>query len=166
MKKIAVFSDIHIPTRLKSFPYDKVKPYLDYVDLVFGLGDYVNQDSLDYLYAFDRQVYAVYGNMDHSFLKETLTSRLTVKVEGLTIGLTHGWGAPYKIRERILRDFFTGDDGNPTVDLICYGHTHNEYYNEELGLRFFNPGALSGPHPTFGIITVKDRDLETKIIRI
>lgn len=166
MKKIAVFSDIHIPTRLNSFPYDKVKPYVDYVDLVFGLGDYVNQDSLDYLYAFDKQVYAVYGNMDHLFLKETLTSRLTVKVEDVTIGLTHGWGAPFKIRPRILQNFFTDEAGFPTVDLICYGHTHSDYYREEHGVRFFNPGALSGPHPSFGIITIKGSEIQTKIIRI
>lgn len=37
MKKILVLSDLHIPTRMITFPYDKISSHIDNIDLIFGL---------------------------------------------------------------------------------------------------------------------------------
>lgn len=165
MKKIAVFSDLHIPSRMKEMPFKKLEPYKIQVDMIFGLGDYVNQDSLDCLYAFNKQVHAVCGNMDSLFLKETLPFKLFVHVEEVKIGLTHGWGAPFQIKERIYKEFIASIK-NHDIDAICYGHTHSSYYGELNKVKFFNPGSLSGHPSTFGILTVDHKKIKTEIIEI
>lgn len=159
MKTIVVLSDIHYPTRLNIFPYEKIEPYIKKADYVFGLGDYDTREGLDLLYGFNKDLYAVSGNMDDYSIKASLPSIITVKIENVNVGLAHGWGAPFGLREKILKQF-------TDVDLICYGHTHSEYFKKDYSVWFFNPGSVSGANPSFGFLTIDKKKIDAKIIRL
>jgi putative phosphoesterase len=159
MKTIAVFSDLHISSNSQFFPFEKINQYINDADMIFGLGDYVSQAGLDYLYSFEKEIFVVAGNMDHPGIKSRLSSVITLKVEDLNIGLIHGWGSPYKLREKILTSF-------NDVDLICYGHTHSSYFGKEVNTYFFNPGSLSGNDSSFGILHINKNNIESEIIKI
>ena len=159
MKRILVLSDIHIPARLNKFPNHAIEPYLKAVDIVFGLGDYNSQDGLNILYGFGKELYAVNGNMDDDQIKFNLPALLNINIEGINIGLIHGWGGHYGIREKIAKQF-------DNVKLICYGHTHSPYFGENGLISFFNPGSICGNNPSFGILTLNNKKIEAKIIYI
>ncbi len=171
MKKILVFSDLHIPSRLKAFSYEKIKSYIKDIDIIFGLGDYDTQSGLNDLYSFGKDVYAVYGNMDSDDIKNNLSEKIELNIEGFNIGLIHGWGAPWGLREKLLKQF------DKNINLICYGHTHSSFFDKQNNVYFFNPGALCGEFPSFGVITLGksiktmneskvDSKIEVKIIDI
>ena len=159
MTRILCVSDIHIPTRRKDFPYDQIVKKIKNIsiDYVFGLGDYVSIDGLNKLYLFEKKVYAVSGNMDDEIVKYEINTKINLEIEGLRIGLIHGWGPPWGMRERIRKEF-------NNVDLICFGHTHKKFFKEENGIYFFNPGAISGErykkNKSFGILTINQRDIK------
>jgi len=81
MKKILVLSDLHIPTRMDKFPYEHIISRIDSIDLVFGLGDFVEQRALDELNSFGKEVIAVCGNMDHPGLSLKLPKKTTINIE-------------------------------------------------------------------------------------
>lgn len=159
MKNILCISDIHIPTRIEEFPYDKVRKKIKDIplDYVFGLGDYVTIDSLNKLYLFEKKVYAVYGNMDDEMVKCEIETKINLTIEDTNIGLIHGWGPPWDLRERIRREF-------DNVNLICFGHTHEKFFKEENGIYFLNPGAIcgdkSGNNKSFAILTIDGKDIK------
>lgn len=158
MTSILVLSDIHIPTRMKEFPYKLFENRIKDIDIIFALGDYVEESVIDILYSFKRDLYLVSGNMDDVTIKSKLPVKLEIKIEDLKIGLIHGWGAPLGIRERIKEEF-------DSVNLICYGHTHSSFFNKEKNIYFFNPGALCDEKNSFGILKIKNREiLEASII--
>ena len=164
MTRILCISDIHISDRIKIFPYEQIKEKIKDIpiDYVFRLGDYVTIDGFNKLYLFEKKVYAVLGNNDYKNFKKDKSHRMielkyNLKIEGLNIGLMHGWGPPWGMRERIRKEF-------NNVDLICFGHTHKKFFKEENGIYFFNPGAISGErykkNKSFGILTINQRDIK------
>ena len=157
MNKILVFSDIHFPTYLKNFPVEIIEKYIDNIDLIFGLGDYDSQLGLDYLYCFNKEVYAVSGNMDDYVIKQNLSPNLTVTINNINIGLIHGWGSPIGLRDKI-RNVFND------VKIICYGHTHSVYNDWENDIYFFNPGSICGKKPSFGILKIGEDYIDGEII--
>ncbi|HOJ63126.1 MAG TPA: metallophosphoesterase [Spirochaetota bacterium] len=165
MTRILCVSDIHIPTRRKDFPYDQIVKKIKNIsiDYVFGLGDYVSIDGLNKLYLFEKKVYAVSGNMDDEIVKYEINTKINLEIEGLRIGLIHGWGPPWDLRDRIRKEF-------DNVDLICFGHTHEKFFKEENGIYFFNPGAICGDkhgeNKSFGILTINDRDIKADFINL
>lgn len=165
MKKILCISDLHIPTRIESFPYKKIlkKLDIDKIDYVFGLGDYVSINGLNKLYLFNKIVYAVYGNMDDEMVKIQIESKIVLKIEEVEIGLIHGFGPPWDLRERIRKEF-------DNVRLICFGHTHESFFKEENDIYFFNPGAIcgdkSGNNRSLGILTIEGANIKGEIIEL
>jgi putative phosphoesterase len=159
MKKIAVFSDMHIPTSLASFPMEGVIPHMDGVGLLFGLGDYVTRESFDVLYSFGIPVYCVAGNMDDQTVKSQLPAKLTLRIEDVDIGLIHGWGGSFRIREKLIKEF----EG---INLVCYGHTHEAFTGNLNDVLFFNPGSVCGSNGSFGIIEIDGINIKPAIIRL
>lgn len=160
MTRIAVFSDLHFPHTATKFDVDYLNKYMEGVQYIFGLGDYSTQKGLDNLYGFGKLVYAVQGNTDAPFLKETLQNKIVVTVEEVTIGLMHGWGEPHRIRERIAAEF-PGD-----ISMICYGHTHESYFNYHNDICFFNPGSFGETRASFGIITIDGKKIDAEVINL
>jgi putative phosphoesterase len=150
--KIGVLSDSHVT----SFDQlnDKILTALADVDLIVHAGDFVVKDVLDGLKQLG-EVKAVWGNMDSDEIKAILPEKELLEIGGRRIGITHGWGSPFGIDERV---------GNALsgVDIIIYGHSHYPQNETRNGVLFFNPGPA---RTSFGILTV-GAEISGEIIRI
>ncbi len=150
--RIGVLSDTHMysaeeipPEILKVFPQ---------MDLIVHAGDFVGSDVLDGLKRLG-EVKAVRGNVDSMKLRGLLPDKEILVVGGKKIGITHGWGGPEGIEQRVKGVF---DD----VDIIIYGHSHRAKVEQIGNILFFNPGP---GHQSFGILTI-DEDVKGEIIKI
>jgi putative phosphoesterase len=139
--KIGVISDTHA-TSFDQLP-DQILRTLAEVDLIIHTGDFVARDVLDGLKRLG-EVKAVAGNMDSEELKRILPEKETLVIGGKRVGITHGWGSPYGIDDRVGGMF---DD----VDIIVYGHSHYSQNEMKRGILFFNPGQAKN---SFGILTI------------
>jgi putative phosphoesterase len=157
--KIGVISDTHL-TR----PDEKLKNILDEqfrdVSLILHTGDLVD---LSVLAVFgDKEVKAVYGNMDYPSVKEKLPEQLIFEIKGFKLGLIHGWGAPWGLERKLLERL-------GKVDCIVYGHTHKPLNQIIDDVLFFNPGSAVDKRfaasRTIGILEI-DKDVSGRIINI
>ena len=139
--KIGAISDTHA-TSFTQLP-DRILRTLAEVDLIIHTGDFVSRDVLDGLKQLG-EVKAVQGNMDSGELKRILPEKEILEIEGIRIGLIHGWGSPYGLDERVGGMF-------DNVDIIVYGHSHNPQNEVKNGVLFFNPGRAKN---SFGILTI------------
>jgi predicted phosphodiesterase len=87
--------------------------------------------------------------MDDFTLARELPGRLTLSLDGLTIGLAHGNGLSGRPLSRAVAESF-----GPGYDLICFGHTHNPEHAAYGPTQVVNPGALAAHEsaPTLAII--------------
>ncbi len=157
--KIVVMSDTHLSKATDEFKA-LCSEFCDDADMVIHLGDWERVEILNYLERYPLE--AVAGNMDDYSIKQRLPARKIVEAGPFRLGITHGWGSPAGIRER-LKEEFTG------VDAIIFGHTHQPLILRENGLLWFNPGSLflgrrdSGK--SIGVLRILDR-IEAEILQI
>jgi putative phosphoesterase len=123
------------------------------VDVILHAGDITHLSLLEDLSAI-APVEAVCGNMDTEAARRLLPAKKVFSIEGISLGLIHGWGPPWGIRQRI-RDSFEG------VQVVVHGHTHQPFAGFEEAVYFFNPGSakhsrMPGRGATCGILTVGD----------
>jgi hypothetical protein len=144
--KIAVVSDIHYPKRLFSFP--NVLGALTEFDLVIGLGDYVHSDVIDFIRSVSKKSFFVSGNADEPFIKSSYPSKLLLNIEGLSVGIIHGYGPPNNLSKRLLNEF-------QKIDLMLYGHSHITDDSVVSGTRVFNPGAFCETQ-SIGILSIEN----------
>ncbi|MBW2544441.1 MAG: metallophosphoesterase family protein [Deltaproteobacteria bacterium] len=155
--KIGVISDTHL-----NIPDDRlekiVEDYFHDVDLILHAGDMVELDVLDVFR--DKKVYAVSGNMDHDSVREVFPGKRILEIEGRRIGLIHGWGSPFGLEEKIMREF-------ENVECIVYGHTHRAMNEVRDGILLFNPGSPTdqrfAKHNSVGILDI-GKEIVGKII--
>jgi putative phosphoesterase len=115
-------------------------------------GDLVDIRVLD---AFTgKDVKAVCGNMDPMSVRNTLPDRLILNIDNYKVGLVHGWGMPFGIEKKILKEI-----GH--VDCLVYGHTHRAANAVKNGILFFNPGSAIDKRFAFrntvGILEIGER---------
>ncbi|MBN2168410.1 MAG: metallophosphoesterase family protein [Actinobacteria bacterium] len=103
------------------------------VDMILHAGDILDMAVLDQL-AVLAETIAVRGNMDRGDVNRILPARRMIEVKGFKIGLTHGFGAPEGMMQKVGSQF---DD----VDCIVFGHTHKPLVKDEKGIIYFNPGT-------------------------
>ena len=150
--RIGVLSDTHA-TSFAELP-DKILATLAEVDMIIHAGDFTTKSVLDGLRQLG-EVRAVHGNMDSNELKQFLPQKELFVVRGKRIGITHGWGSPDGIEDRVGNLF-------SDADIIVHGHSHyskNEVIN---GILFFNPGRA---RDSFGILTIGEQ-VNGEIIRL
>lgn len=155
--KIGVISDTHL-----NIPDDRlekiVEDYFHDVDLVLHAGDIVELDVLDVFRG--KKVYAVSGNMDHDSVRKVFPEKRILEIEGRKIGLLHGWGSPFGLEERVMREF-------EDVECIVYGHTHRAMNEVRDGILLFNPGSPTdqrfAKHNSVGILNI-GKEMVGKII--
>lgn len=150
--RIGVLSDTHVDS-FAELP-DTILTALAEVDMIIHAGDFTTRDVLDGLKQL-RKVGAVCGNMDSDELKQLLPEREVLNAGGKRIGVTHGWGSPYGIEDRVGGLF-------SDVDVIVYGHSHEPRNEVIRGILFFNPGHA---RHSFGILTISG-EVEGEIIRM
>jgi putative phosphoesterase len=139
--RIGVISDTHVNS-LAEIP-ERILATLAEVDLIVHTGDFVAKSVLEGLKRLG-EVKAVRGNMDSEELKRILPEKELLEIEGKRIGITHGWGAPYGIEDRVGGMF-------EDVDIIIFGHSHQAKNEVKRGVLFFNPGRA---RDSFGILTL------------
>ena len=150
MKRIFVISDTHL-SRFTEFPTTLLAE-AENSDLIIHAGDFCNSHVLHGLRNINK-VIAVQGNMDEPELKDALPIKERFDIEGVQIGLTHGYGSPNKVVDNI-KDMLTN------VDILIFGHSHLPYNENRNGCILFNPGSCTEPRaaiiPTYGIINVEN----------
>jgi len=144
MIKIGVISDTHLPSRSPILP-PIILEKLQGVQMILHAGDW---EELFFLPELEKiaPVYGVQGNMDSLEIKRKLPIKRFINVENIKIGLVHGSGSPFGIKERIKKEFI-GDN----VNVIVFGHTHQSLIEWDEDILFFNPGS-----PTDKFFTTKN----------
>lgn len=165
MIRIGVISDTHLYWVDENFK-NLVKRYFDGCDYLFHAGDFVTIEVFEYLNDFMKgRVIAVCGNMDIGELRAVLPSTCVCELEGVRIGVIHGWGPPQGIEGRLL-DVFKGQE----VRLIVFGHTHAPVNFEREGVVFFNPGSptdkVYAKINTVGILRLEEGKVEREILEV
>ena len=150
--RIGVLSDTHVSS-FAEIP-DKILTTLAEVDMIIHAGDFTTKNVLDGLKQL-REVRAVCGNMDSNELKRSLPERQVLMLGGKRLGVTHGWGSPYGIEDRVSSLF-------SDVDIIVFGHSHHPMNKVIHGILFFNPGQARN---SFGILTIGE-EVKGEIIRV
>ena len=112
---------------------------LEGVGLILHAGDVGGQDVLTELSAI-APVRAVYGNTD-SPGEPGLASEVGLRIEGVTIHVSHGHELGRPTAERLLRRY--------DADVLVYGHTHKPLIERSGARLVVNPGA-AGPR-RFGL---------------
>ena len=146
--KIGVLSDTHISGFDKNLKKIIDEHFSD-ADLIFHAGDLVDLCVLD-LFG-DKEVRAVYGNMDNGIARKALPEQLLMDIRGFRIGLMHGWGSPSGMEKKLA-------DKLGRLDCIVFGHTHYPVNRIIEGTLFFNPGSAVdkrfAPSRTVGILEI------------
>ena len=157
--RLAVLSDTHV-SRMDQLPR-RLLVGLGEADLIVHLGDYTSGELVDGLRMLG-DFRGVAGNMDTAAVKSELPEEMVLDLDGKKVALTHGWGAPWGLSER-LRARFEG------VDVVLYGHTHRAASEWIDGILFFNPGSASGKFPalrkTYGVIDIGE-SVQGQIVRV
>lgn len=158
--RIGVISDTHIPRTADWLP-KRVCDDLKDVDLILHAGDLTEIEVLEKLNKL-APTRAVYGNMDNGVVQSALPLKDIIEVGRFKIGLIHGSGPPFRLIDRIGREF----DG---VDVIVFGHSHSPKNEKRANILFFNPGSptdrVFARYNSFGILEVNDT-IEGKIIKL
>ena len=157
--RILAISDTHSQTLPKMLQNE-----IHNVDIVVHVGDFCDMEVLSRLKK-DKEVKAVFGNMDGLELRQALPRQAIFRCEEVTIGLVHGEGAPDKIEERVGKMF----EGQ-SVDAIIFGHSHAPFNKVINGILFFNPGSptdtIRSPYLSYGILEVKGKSIKGQIVKI
>jgi putative phosphoesterase len=156
--KIGVISDTHLNGVSPRLEWVAEKYFKD-ADLMVHAGDLHAMEVLDVFRG--KEVIAVAGNRDRPEVKQRLSQREMIKAKGFKIGLTHGWGSPFRLDKRVSSRF----EG---VHCVIYGHSHRTFNREKGGILFFNPGAFTGGifslwRNSIGILTL-DREIKGEIV--
>ena len=157
--KVGVISDTHIPNRAKEIPGKIIELFSD-AALILHAGDIVDKSVIEELETIAK-VEVVKGNMDEPDIPFPV--KKVLNVEAIRIGLIHGFGSPFGIRNRIRKEF-------DEIDIIVYGHSHKPYNKTENGVLFFNPGTptdkIFALYNSVGILEIKGDSVKGQIIRL
>lgn len=157
--KIGVVSDTHshlIPKKLLN----------DFksVDLIIHAGDFCTTDDLN-VFKKIKEVRAVFGNMDGLEIRQILPEKVIFQVDGVKIGLCHGYGSPDKVPKVVKSEF-----KNDKVHVVIFGHSHFPYNETINGVLYFNPGSpndvVRAPYCSYGMLNINHGQVTAKIIKV
>jgi len=158
---IGVISDTHfsdLPAARRLLEPLMRGPFAD-ADIVLHAGDVGPPEAL-FCFA-PLPVYAVGGNTEGPH--PDLPDQRVLTLDGVRIGLTHGWGPSSGLEERVCGVF-----PESSVDLLVFGHSHLPVYTRTGGLVLFNPGSACRPRssagPTVGRLRLENGHIEGEIL--
>ncbi|MCI0330268.1 MAG: metallophosphoesterase [candidate division Zixibacteria bacterium] len=162
MAIVYLIADTHVPERRESIPQEFLSQ-LKEEDIVLHAGDWTNAATLKLLQQ-KAKTFGVWGNMDDGAVRKELPEKTIVELQGFKIGITHGFGAPEGMVDKVRSKFLE------KVDMILYGHTHVPHQEEKDGILFFNPGSLSfntdRRELTYAILEIRDNELSPRLITL
>ena len=135
MKSILLLSDTH------GYLDPKIEKYMLQADEIWHAGDIGSVELADQISA-QKQLRAVYGNIDDAKLRRMFPLNQVFECEGLKVYMTHIGGYPGKYPERIRKMIESDKPG-----LFICGHSHilKVMYDKHYQLVHMNPGA-AGKH--------------------
>ncbi|TAL17776.1 metallophosphoesterase [bacterium] len=132
---LGVISDTHLDGVTMAFLELLAVP-LGKAEVLIHAGDHTGTRIVDHLELVDpRPYYGVAGNMDLGEVAKRLPREQTITLEGFTIGIVHGWGAPEGMRARVAARF------DPLPDIVIFGHSHKPLIERVGKTLFVNPGS-------------------------
>ena len=162
MPVIYLISDTHVPERREEIPKEFLSQ-LKEEDILLHAGDWTNAATLKLLQQ-KAKTFGVWGNMDDGSVRKELPEKTIVEIQGFKIGITHGFGAPEGMVEKVQSKFLE------KVDMILFGHTHIPHSEEKEGILFYNPGSLSinmdRRELTYAILEIKNNELAPRLITL
>ena len=171
MPVVYLISDTHVPECREAIPQEFLS-LLKLDDIVLHAGDWTSAETLKILQQKAR-VHTVWGNMDDGAVRKALPEKTIVEHQGFKIGITHGFGAPVRMVDKVRSKFLEkveNPEQSRRVDMILYGHTHVPHREEKDGILFFNPGSLSfnldRPELTYAVLEIKDGKLTPRLISL
>lgn len=160
--RILVLSDTHIPRAAHGLP-EAILDQIKKSDMVLHAGDFVDEEVFDNIIRLNKNLHAVYGNMDSQALRRRLKAKEVVTAGKFKIGLIHGYGAPKDLIQTVRGEF-------KNVDAIVFGHSHLAVNTEKDGILFFNPGSptdtIFAKTNTYGILEVTEKGIEGTVVRL
>ena len=159
--KIGILSDTHIKEENEKLP-SEIFTIFHGVDAIYHAGDLVHPSVIAMLSTI-APVHAVQGNMDNPDLKMNLPKTMIFSVLGKKIAMTHGFGPPWGLRERVGEQFIS-----ERPDVIIYGHSHApEVMRSPDGTLFVNPGSPTDKVFTkvnsVAVMTVTEKGIDAQI---
>jgi putative phosphoesterase len=130
---IAVVSDTHRMGKYVNLARGMIKN----ADILIHLGDNI-EDAEILEQGFEGKVYIVAGNCDYSskYPKEGI-----IEVNRKKIFFTHG--DLYGVKSSMNNIYYRGRELG--VDIVLFGHTHQQMIEKEQGIILMNPGSISLP---------------------
>ncbi len=153
---------MHVQVGLISDTHGLLRPEalaaLDGVELILHAGDVGGSDVLTELSAL-APVRAVYGNTDGPG-QPGLAAGISLRIEGLTIHVSHGHEFGRPTPERLLARY--------AADVVIYGHTHRPLIERSGPRLVVNPGA-AGPRrfdlkPSVARMTIAEGKADVRLI--
>lgn len=165
--KLAVLSDTHVGERIYCFPQVLLNEVV-HCDGIIHCGDFVNFSAYETLKQLGKPIWAICGNMDEPEITRVLPSTTRLKLEEFDIFVCHGWGGPSGIEKRILEYIRKKNLAMP--DIVLFGHSHVPFEGKLEGIRFFNPGSVSGnlfsSKGSFGILEISAQKIHWQLKNI
>ncbi len=133
MPRISLISDSH--GRL----HKDVLSHLSDTDEIWHAGDLGEEDALSQMYALNKPIRAIWGNIDTLDLRRHLVKDLIFDIEGLKVLMTHIGGYPGKYQAAASKLIKVH-----RPDIFVCGHSHilKVMRDPEYGHLHLNPGAV------------------------
>lgn len=161
MFRIGVISDTHLTEtgEAMAFLSELAEQCFAEVAMILHAGDIVAPGVLA---AFSpRPVYGVRGNMDPAC--PGFPQKRILEIDGVRIGLIHGWGASEGLIERVRKEF-----GDVKLDCLVFGHSHVPMCRQDGDLLLFNPGSAVDrrdmPYASVGLLEVENGSIRGRIV--
>jgi putative phosphoesterase len=157
MQRLAIVSDTHWEL------WDPEDPFAESLiqqlsgkdyDAIWHGGDVVHESVLVALEEI-APVVCVKGNCDTFFARQ-LPHAVHRQVEGVSLGMIHGWDLALQHAPSLLERF------PEKIEVIIHGHTHRRRYQQEMtpwgSCTIINPGSVTSPRggeePGFGELVI------------
>ena len=151
--KCLVLSDSHGNTPLMS---RAIALHPD-AEVIFFLGDGLSDADALAVYFTDKAWFTVRGNCDFSGFFRNSPVMKTEEVELLDRRIVFTHGDLYDVKFGTDRIKYLAEETR--ADVVLFGHTHipyEEYVDGAHPFYLFNPGSLSAPSYSFGILTLTE----------
>ncbi|MDP8211880.1 MAG: metallophosphoesterase family protein [Candidatus Zapsychrus exili] len=157
--KIGIISDTHS----RKAPKQMLEDFKS-VDLIIHVYDIFSIEDYNFFKSF-KEMKAVFGNVDSGELRKILPETIIFDVEGVSVGIWHGFGQPLKVINFVTKEF-----QGKKVDVAIFGHSHLPFNETIDGVLYFNPGSLTdivrSPYCSYGIMEIKNKKITAKIIKV
>jgi len=165
--KILIIGDTHISS-FEDLPA-KILQYVKESNWVIHVGDYTSKNIVEGFNQLKTNYFkGVYGNSDPLAIRKLLPPKTVAEVSGVRIGIIHpeSGGPEDLLEKRVMKEFKAKN-----VDIIVYGHSHEEKIQCVENTLLVNPGRgyidefSYDQSATIAIITL-GKEVEAKIKRI